>query len=401
MDKILVVAYYTPPLGLSGVMRVTKLGKFLPEFGWQPVILTVRPILYYAYDPRLLDDLKRSTIFRTDSLDPNRLLYKFKSSRVLEAKGLTVQLANSLIHKLINFILFPDSKIGWLPFAWHAGKKAIRELKPKAIFATAPPWTALLIGSKLAHDHQLPFIADFRDPWPTGFQPPPLWQQPLLIGLRKRLLRGASLVLTVNSGTAKALGEGVEILENGFDPEEFALPAESLEDFSILYVGNLWENTSEIASFLAALTTAQKLLKEEFRFYLAGRVDPTSQALLQVNPAVRLLGMVPHSRATALMKGADVLLYLGKPGQPVGLKLYEYLGAQKPIVVWGSEGNEAAELVKGCDAGFVCGDSKGLAAALKEIRKDPERFGRADRRRFDRRFQAEFLARRLNELLNR
>ncbi|MEO0071691.1 MAG: glycosyltransferase, partial [candidate division WOR-3 bacterium] len=402
MDKILVVAYYTPPLGLSGVMRVTKLCKFLPESGWQPVILTVQPVLYYAYDSILLDDLKGSIIFRTESLDPNRLLYKFKGSKTQEFREFKISRSSlNFPYKLLKLLFLPDAKIGWLPFALSTGKKVIQKLKPRAIFATAPPWTALLIGAQLAYAHQLPFIADFRDPWPTGFQPPPSYQRPLLRNMLKKIISRASLITAVNQGTARQIfstlshqpstvNHQVEILENGFDPDEFIVPPEKLAGFSLLYVGNLYENQEEIADFLSALAQIP-----DVRFYLAGAVDKLSQALLEANPQVTLIGTVPHSRAIALMKGADALLYLGKPNQPVGLKLYEYLGAQKPILVWGDENEEAAKLILECNAGFVCKDEKGLATALQEIRKNPEQFQGGDRRRFDRRLQAELLVRRL------
>src|SRR5512137_91004 len=79
MRRLLVVSYYTPPLGLSGVMRVTKLCKFLPEAGWRPLILTVKPVAYYSYDPELLSDLNQARLYRTESADPNRLLHLLRS----------------------------------------------------------------------------------------------------------------------------------------------------------------------------------------------------------------------------------------------------------------------------------------------------------------------------------
>jgi spore coat polysaccharide biosynthesis predicted glycosyltransferase SpsG len=71
VKRVLFVAYYTPPLGLSGVMRVTKLTRFLPEFGWEVLLLTVKDVAYYAYAPDLVADLSKAKVFRTASLDPN------------------------------------------------------------------------------------------------------------------------------------------------------------------------------------------------------------------------------------------------------------------------------------------------------------------------------------------
>jgi hypothetical protein len=391
--RLLVVAYYTPPLGLSGVMRVTKLCKFLPESGWQPLILTVKPVAYYHYDPRLLDDLKASRIYRTESADPNRLFNLVRS----QARKLTPALGQGLGAgpRLLNYVLFPDSKVGWFPFASVAGRHIIDREKPAAIFATAPPFTALLLGVRLkAHAH-VPLVADFRDPWPTGFAPPPPHQRAALRRLRRYFVDHADMVLGVNAGTARRVGPRCEVLDNGFDPTDFQVEPARLDGFSIVHVGNLWQNQAEVAALVEALRA-----RPEAKLYLAGRVDGETRRRFEHDPQVRLLDVLPHAEACTLMKGADVLLYIGKPQQPVGIKLYEYFGAGRPIVVWGEGSDEAAGLVAGADAGLVCGgDPARLLAAIDEVKRDPGRFAHAGRDRFNRRVQARWLADRLEALI--
>jgi len=393
MRRLLVVAYYTPPLGLSGVMRVTKLCKFLPEAGWQPLILTVKPVAYYSYDPRLLDDLKASRIYRTESADPNRLLNLVRS----RAKKLTPALARGLGAgpRLLNHVLFPDSKVGWYPFGSVAGRHIIDREKPAAIFATAPPFTALLLGVRLkAHAH-VPLAADFRDPWPTGFARPPRHQRAALRRLRRYVVDHSDLVLGVNVGTAHAVAPRCEVLDNGFDPTEFEVEPARLDGFAVIHVGNLWQNQAEVAAFVAALRQ-----RPEAKLYLAGRVDDETRRRFAHDPQVRLLGTLPHGEACALMKGAGALLYVGKPGQPVGIKLYEYLGARRPVVVWGEDSDEAAALVADIRAGIACGlDGGKLVEALDEMKRDPARFAQTSRDRFNRRSQARWLADRLESLI--
>jgi hypothetical protein len=393
MRRLLVVAYYMPPLGLSGVMRVTKLCKFLPEAGWKPLILTVKPVAYYHYDPRLLDDLRASRIYRTESADPNRLLNLVRS----KAKRLTPALAQGLGAgpRLLNQVLFPDSKIGWLPFGSVAGRHIIDQEKPAAILASAPPFTALLLGVRLkAHAH-VPLAADFRDPWPTGFARPPRHQRAALRRLRRYLVEHSDLVLGVNSGTARAVGSRCEVLDNGFDPTEFEVEPARLDGLSVVHVGNLWRNKAEVASLVVALRQ-----RPEAKLYLAGRVDGETRRRFEHDPQVRLLGTLPHGEACALMKGAGALLYIGKPGQPVGIKLYEYLGARRPIIVWGEGSDEAARLVTDAEAGVMCGlDAARLAEALDETKRDPARFSQSSRDRFNRRCQARWLADRLESLI--
>jgi hypothetical protein len=391
--RLLVVAYYTPPLGLSGVMRVTKLCKFLPEAGWQPLILTVKPVAYYSYDPLLLEDLKASRIYRTESADPNRLFNLVRS----KAKKLTPALAQGLGAgpRLLNHLLFPDSKIGWLPFGSVAGRHIIDREKPSAIFASAPPFTALLLGVRLkAHAH-VPLAADFRDPWPTGFARPPRHQRAALRRLRRYLVDHSELVLGVNSGTARAVGPRCEVLDNGFDPTDFEAEPAKLDGLSVVHVGNLWRNQAEVSSLVEALRQ-----RPEAKLYLAGRVDGETRRRFEYDSQVRLLGTLPHGEACALMKGADALLYVGKPGQPVGIKLYEYLGARRPIVIWGQGSDEAAGLVAEAGAGVACGlDAGRLAEALDGMKRDPARFAQTSRDRFNRRCQARWLADRLESLI--
>ncbi|MCX6841106.1 MAG: glycosyltransferase [candidate division WOR-3 bacterium] len=393
MRRLLVVAYYTPPLGLSGVMRVTKLCKFLPEAGWQPLILTVKPVAYYHYDPLLLDDLKRSRIYRTESADPNRLLNLVRS----KAKKLTPALAQGLGAgpRLLNYLLFPDSKVGWFPFGSVAGRHIIDREKPAAIFATAPPFTSLLLGVRLkAHAH-VPLVVDFRDPWPTGFAPPPPHQRAALRRLRRYFVDHSDMVLGVNSGTARQVGPRCEVLDNGFDPTDFEVEPARLDGLSLVHVGNLWQNQAEVSSLVAALRA-----RPEAKLYLAGRVDGETRQRFEHDPQVRLLGTLPHGEACALMKGAGALLYIGKPRQPVGIKLYEYLGAGRPIIVWGEGSDEAARLVTDAGAGVACGlDGAKLVEALDEVKRDPARFAQSNRDRFNRRSQARRLADRLESLI--
>lgn len=400
MNRVLVIAYYTPPLGLSGVMRVTKLCKYLPESGWEPVIITVKPVAYYGYEPELLGELNRSVIIRTESLDVNRLIKIVRERAGVRSGGQSAGVpvrSGSRWARLLNFVLLPDAKAGWLPFALQAGRQAIAVYQPRVIFATAPPWTALLAGVRLARESGLPLVADFRDPWPAGFPEPPFYQRPLLRRMLRRIVETAAVVLVVNPGTGerlmRALGDDagleakLEVLENGFDPQELAVEPERLEGFSLLYAGNLYENRQEIAALVSALQAVP-----EVRLYLAGDLDPASRGLLASSGQAVLLGRVSHLRAVALMKGADALLYLGKPQQPVGLKLYEYLGVKRPVIVWGGPDDEAARLVAEFGAGMVCQTGAELAAAVAAIRKNPAQFTSRDRQRLDRRFQAQRLA---------
>lgn len=391
MRRVLVVSYYAPPLGLSGVMRVTKLCKYLPEHGWEPLLLTVKPPAYYYYDPELLSDLARTRIYRTESLDPARLLNLLRppKSRLAPMFGGNAGTGP----RVLNYLMFPDSRVGWYPFALVAGRRIIDREKPAAVFATGPPFTALLLGVLFKKYGALPLVADFRDPWPTGFAPPPRHLRALLQAARERILRRADAVLAVNEGTAGRLGPEARVLDNGFDPAEFEVQPARLEGFSIVHVGNLWQNQQEMFDVCRAAAQIP-----DARVYLAGRVDDSTAGQLAQYPQVRMLGSLPHREVCALMRAADVLLYVGKPKQPVGLKLYEYLGARRPILVYGPDTAEAAGIVEQCGAGVVCAGPESLGQSVARLRAESEVFTKGNRDRYDRRRQAERLAGLLEEL---
>ena len=228
--RVLVVAYYFPPLGLSGVQRTLKFVKYLPQFGWHPVVLTVTPTGYYAQDYTLLDELHHQDIeiVRAGSLDPNRLFRK---------KGV-VKMPSEPWRKVLTFmsdtLFVPDNKIGWRRKAVKAAEAVYREKPFDCIFATAPPFTDFLIGTDLKREFNKPLVMDYRDAWhenPFKYFPTPLhklWNYKL----EKHALRNSSRVITTNRRVKELLlrrykflrYDDITILPQGFDPQDFPGP---------------------------------------------------------------------------------------------------------------------------------------------------------------------------------
>ena len=133
--SVLVIAYYFPPMGLSGVQRTLKFVKYLPHFGWQPTVLTVTPTGYFAQDYTLLDEIHavHVDVRRVGSLDPNRLFRK---------RGV-VKMPSERWRKVLTFLsdslFIPDNKIGWKSKAFKAACGLFEKKNFNAIFATAPP----------------------------------------------------------------------------------------------------------------------------------------------------------------------------------------------------------------------------------------------------------------------
>jgi hypothetical protein len=358
MKKVLMIAYYTPPLGMSGGMRVAKFAKYLPQFGWQPVILTVKPIAYYHYDYELLSDLKHVRIYRSESLDPNRLLYRFGQRKPKYKPGPGCLFLN------LNYLLFPDAKALWAPFAYSLGKKIIRAESPDLIFATAPPYTSLLLGLLLKKVSGLPLVCDFRDPWPTGPVPPPSFQRAEILALRNYLIAGSDAQIFAHQEVIDQIGQGV-LIRNGYDPQDFMVKPLQIGRNNGVYAGNALGNETEISSLLEAVDEVGKL-----KIHFAGIINPNILEKIKTCKNAKYWGILSHSQAIRLMKGADFLLYFPKPSEHVAYKLYEYIGVQKPVLAISQQETESTHFITENKIGLVVpSQKKAVKSALLTLIK--------------------------------
>lgn len=338
--KILFISYYFPPLGGVGVIRISKFIKYLKRKGYEILVITVKKIPYYLYDEELLKEIEGIKIYQVESLDFARLLYHLGIRKKFSYAG------TSYSH-FLNKILFPDAKIGFLPLGYSLSKKIIKKEKPHFIFATSPPYTVLLIGLLLKKKFSLPLISDFRDLYPTGTMPPPFYFRKFLDNLRKKIVKDSDIVLSCHYEILKDLGNKAIWLPNGYDPEDFIIKEWKFPTKSIFYAGNLERNCEEIFLLAEDLKNIPNL-----KIYLAGHIDFFIKKKLINYSNIIYLGGFSHKEVCSLMKGADYLLYLSKPNQIAGLKLFEYIGAQKPIIFYGKISEEIKRLNERYQIGY-------------------------------------------------
>ena len=400
---MLVVAYYFPPMGMSGVQRVAKFVKYLPEHGWQPTVLTVAPGGYFAYDETLLREVEAAgaEIVRTASWDPTRL---FGRKRTVALPG---ESARRRLSNASQFVFVPDNKIGWLPYAVRAGRRLLRERPFEAVFSSAPPYTAHLVAARLARAAGLPLITDFRDDWvgnPRHVYPTP-WHRRVHERLERRVVRASCRVTTINTHIRDALvrrnggdavARRVSVLPQGFDPADFERPAASRNPhrMRLLYSGVFYDaQTPDV--FLRALAVwleGRPDVRGRVEAVFVGLVPEASRALaerLGLGGVVRYEGYRPHDEAISTSK------------------LFEYFGAEKPILALVPEG-AAREALAPYGAARVVepDDTAAVADALDDLfrRWDEGRLPRPDPayvRRFDRRNLAGDLAALLAECSER
>jgi hypothetical protein len=200
--RVLIVAYYFPPMGMSGVQRVAKFARYLPRSGWQPTVLTVEPAGYYAYDASLLDEIEQAGIsmIRTPSIDPTKLFGRHKTV-ALPAEATRKRLAG-----LSQLLFVPDNKVGWYPYAVRAGLRELKARPYDAVFASAPPYTALLIAERLSTAGRLPLVVDFRDDWLENprHSYPSVLHQALHRRMERRVIGRSKSVIAINKTIIQA-----------------------------------------------------------------------------------------------------------------------------------------------------------------------------------------------------
>lgn len=369
--RVLVVAYYFPPLGLSGVQRTLKFVKYLPAFGWEATVLTVEDRGYFAKDEALLDELQGLPvrIVRTPSLDPLHFLRRKDVLRMPSAR------AHGLLGKLSQSVFIPDNKIGWKKHAVRAALEDIAAFPVDAIFATAPPYTDFLIGLEIKKRTGLPLIVDYRDAWldnPLHFYATPL-HKALHHRLEQRVLRHADGILTINRPIKERIlrsnpflsHNDVSILSQGFDQADFeGLASRRKRDgrMRIVHAGTFYYNRSPrpLLAALRSLFDATPALADRIELRLAGNTREEDEAAVRefgLESVVRFLGYLPHRETVQELVDADVLWMVIGRGRGEDMmstgKLYEYLGARKPVLACVPEGAARQVLEKGKAAFFA------------------------------------------------
>ncbi len=339
MKRVLMIAYYFPPIGGVGVIRPVKFAKYLRAYGWDPIVLTVHEIAYPLRDPDLLLEVYDVPIFRTGSLDPTRILWKLGRRPRFTARARQWSLLGS------NFFLFPDSKVPWLPFAVRRGREIARRLRPDALYSVSPPFTSHLIAWLLHRRFRIPWVADFTDPWPTGHRTPTPFHRLLYRRLRSAIVRRCTVPVKVYEGLP--LGPRAVWIEHGYDPDEFAGPPRSSrfspDELHVVYTGSLVDREEGFRLFLKALRQVPRV-----RLWFAGPSAETLERWAEeegVRDRVQTLGFRPHHEIPDLLKAGDVLLFVS-PYETSTLKLYEYLGAGRPILLMAPPGSDAIQLTR-------------------------------------------------------
>jgi glycosyltransferase involved in cell wall biosynthesis len=378
--RVLIVAYYFPPLGGIGSVRVAGFAEHLPSYGWDPTVLAPRDGAFHR-DPDL--SFPEDRVIRSRAVELSR-----SGKRMLRTGGDDVRpasvgrLGGALRTAARAIAYYPDAQVGWYPAAVRSGRRAMRVQRYDAIFSSSVPITAHLIARRLHRRTGTPWIAEFRDPWSAGL--PGRVARARAARLERSLTaETAGLVMTSPSWATRfseEWGRPVSVITNGQDGVPPAPPASASDEFAVAYLGSYYPALQDLGGVWAAirhLTEAGVSAPDRVRFI--GEPDPAAWSELRaqgLEALVEVTGFLPHDEAMARLSSASVLLLAG-PRDAAGTgrgiipgKVFEYLATGLPILYVGATECDVADLLREFDGCHICApnDVQGIAAALRESR---------------------------------
>ena len=388
---VLVIAYYFPPLGLSGVQRVAKLVKYLPENGWRVTVLTPETASYFAFDNGLLRDLETNPdirIVRTASLDPTRL----GNTRGKQTITFPEERSRQFLSTLSQWMLLPDNKIGWKPFAVKKAREIMDSDPFDLVFATAPPYTCLLIGKAIATKEKLPLVVDYRDDWVDNPRHtyPTAWHRKKSAKMENKVLQGCQHVFSINESISSAIKSRnagskatYSVVPHGYDPEDFVRSKHVSSDkpdtspMIFLYSGMFYD-AQQPDSMLAAcssLLQRRKDLNGRIKFRFVGLFPESKLSLIKelgLENEVECVGYLDHENATGQLLRCDVawMIVGHQKGQEMIStgKLFEYMGSLKPILALLPDG-AAKQALEGYNAATIVlpDDIAAISSAIEKL----------------------------------
>lgn len=330
--KILLITYHFPPSAASGTFRLLGFARHLPRHGWQPLVVAPPMLPWEPIDPALLKDVPPSTVIR-------EVRYPAHAPKLLRAAA--------------QYAI-------WLPRAWSACKQMVAEHRPDVVLTSGPPHCVHALGHYLKRRTGLPWVADFRDPWISNETSRTLtWRQRWALRWERGVFENADLVLanapnacTLYQRHYPAQREKIVTLTNGFDPQPVSHLVERKTEGNVelLHAGEIYAGRNPTPLFEALATL--KAGGNPVKFRLLGRCE-SSEVHAQIRERgwtdfVVYEGQRDYQDALQAMQAADILVLFDSPGRRVGVpaKLYEYLGAGRPILALAEGDGDTAAILR-------------------------------------------------------
>ena len=380
MKKVLIITYlpYASP-------RIPGLAKYLPEFGWQPIILAAplpeKPNMQF----RVVETSYRDALGfwkRLLRLNPEEDIRRQVKKRLgITSKKSLVDYVFTFLGEIVNY---PDSDRGWKPFAIKAGSELLQKEDIDAMLSSSSPVTSHLIAKELKASYKIPWIADFRDLWSQNHNYAYGSIRKLVdTRLELKTLSNADALITVSEPWAEKLRtlhkeKPVYAITHGFDLAEVNdPPAKLATKFTITYTGSIYageQEPSKLFADLRDLISSGTMNPDEIevRFYglEPGWLDREIEQYGLSN-IIKQYGVVPRQIALEKQRESQLLLRLKwedprERGAYSG-KIFEYLAARRPILATGGSDDVVSELLNETKAGICAPTVEDIKNALREL----------------------------------
>lgn len=398
MKKVLIITYYWPPSGGAGVQRWLKFAKYLPEFGWQPIILTVDP-QYASYpqrDESLLSEVDPGClVYTTKSFELYNLYKLISGKKEVPYGGFANDSKEGIFQKVSKFLrgnfLLPDPRKGWNRYAYKKAVELIRQYNIDTVVTTSPPHSTQLIGLKLKKRFNIQWIADLRDPWTDIYYYNQFSHTALARWIDKsyerKVVGNADLLITVSEDVKRLFAEKsvlpvadkIAVIPNGFDEDDFKIPSVPAERRKIItYTGTISE-AYDVGCLLKALSSLDDRLKSVLLIRFVGKVPPSvEQKFRAAGLQLELVGYVDHPKSIEYLFRSDLLLLvIPKVKNNRGIltgKFFEYLASHKPILAIGPTDGDLAKIIQETQCGklFDYDDTEGMFNYIQDQLVNPQ-----------------------------
>ena len=368
---VLFIAYNFPPHGGAGVQRSTHFVRYLPDFGWRPLVITATEDASMVQDCSLLAKLPdEALIYRVPGFSISRLQLRarrFKLDRAVVGLNLLLQL--------------PDPNVFWARNAFRVAEAVIEQHNPNLVYTTSGPYSSHLIGRWIREKYGIPWLADFRDPWSRNLLMPYLpGYRALNRHLERQVLDSADRVACVSEPWLGDLRQNCSderdkfvTITNGYDENDVdALPMPSGQaKFTIGHFGTFYTNRrpDQLVAAIDKLIDSNRIEGQALRVLFVGK---NAQTKVPDRPPYETHGYVPHRDLARFRQGTEVLLLiLATSPENVGNysgKIYEYIASNRPILAIVPEGGVAQQLIEDSRTGIaVNGDVEAIAGAIEQL----------------------------------
>ena len=416
MSRVLVIAYYYPPLVDVGAKRTVRFVSQMNQFGFEPHVLTVR-------NPDL-DFCTAGSESPPGSVELTRVLSLFNTykfiGKVSSGFHRTLGMLNifNMRRPLKDLLMIPDPIPGWLPAGYFRARKILNKQSFDLIYTSVGPLGGAILSEVIARKTGLPFIVDARDPISCKIYPgrePDTYKERFLCRYERKLLNFCKFFVTTSETTARKYqnvypenAHKVKLIYNGFDRvDSTEMTEEDRNKFKIIYIGDYYPYALDTKPFFRALRewlNEERMPSNSVVFWYLGKNEKWLQQVLKefdLQETIKIVGLKGRNEMFTYLRSADVFYIRNPHSTNIGAKLFDGLSVEIPILSTNTH-EEVANLIKRYAKDHVIlkdETTSKIKAGLKFLYKVFERKSRIEILPFNQDFIREFNEKKLTRQL--